>query len=259
MLFSTAQIEVFTLMLVRVTAALAAMPIFGQQVLPKPLKIGLGFFLTLLLFGAAPHPLPAPSGAVIEIFLLAIKETVCGLLIGFATQGIFYAVEFGGAILGYQTGFSIVASIDPMTQNQNDVLARIQYIFVTLIFLSINGHHLFLSGLAGSFETIPLGMVHLDRSLITWVVTMTTGISKAAVMLAAPVMVALLLTDIGLGILARVAPQMNIFVVGFPLKVGLVLLLMSGGMSTFAWLFVGHFGEFKNQFFVLLKLLSPVL
>jgi flagellar biosynthetic protein FliR len=257
MMFDVVQIEVFSLMLVRVTAALAAMPIFGQQALPSTVKIGLGFFLTMLLFGAVPHSLPATNGTIIEIFFIGIKETVCGLLIGFATQGIFYAVEFGGAILGYQTGFSIVSSIDPMTQNQNDVIARIQNIFVTLIFLSMNGHHLFLSGLAGSFETIPLGMIHVDRSLLAWTVTAMLGISKTAVMLAAPIMVALLMTDIGLGILARVAPQMNIFVVGFPLKVALVLLLMSGGMSGLAWLFAGHFGEFRNQFFVLLKLLSP--
>ncbi|MFH1009839.1 MAG: flagellar biosynthetic protein FliR [bacterium] len=257
MLVDIQDIERFVLILIRVTAALAVMPIFGQQGLPNVLKIGLGFLIAHLLSGVVSLSVPAPSGATIEIFLLAVKETVCGLLIGYATQAVFYAVDFGGAILGYQTGFSIVASIDPMTQNQNAVLQRIQYISAMLIFLTIDGHHLFLSGLARSFETIPLGGIHLDSSLLAWTVGIAAGISEAAIMLAAPIMVALLLTDIGLGVLARVAPQMNIFVVGFPLKVAIVLLLLSSGMTAFGRLFLGHFAEFRQSFFALLKLLAP--
>ncbi len=257
MLFEIPDVEIFALMLVRVTAALMAMPIFGQQGLPGGLKVGLGLLFTLLLFPVVPQALPAPSGSVLGIFVLALKETICGLLIGYAAGAVFYAVEFGGAIIGYQAGFSIVASIDPMTQNRNAVLGRVQYILVVLIFLTMNGHHLFLSGLARSFETIPLGMLHLDGSLMEWMVGIAAGVSETAIKLVAPIMVALLLTDIGLGILARVAPQMNIFVVGFPLKVGIVLLLMSSGMGALAWLFAGHFAEFTQRFMVLLKLLGP--
>jgi len=250
-------IERFTLILIRVTSALAVMPIFGQQGLPRLLKVGLGFLVAHLLNGVVSLTVPAPTGVTAEIFLLAVKETVCGLLIGYATQAVFYAVDFGGAILGYQTGFSIVASIDPMTQNQNAVLQRVQYICAMLIFLTIDGHHLFLTGLARSFETIPLGGIHLSSSLLAWMVGIAAGISEAAIMIAAPIMVALLLTDIGLGVLARVAPQMNIFVVGFPLKVAIVLLLLSSGMAAFGQLFLGHFGEFRQSFFELLRLLAP--
>ncbi len=258
MLFDIQDIECFVLILVRVTAALAAMPIFGYQGLPGMLKVGLGFLFAQLLVGVVPHAVPAPSGALIEIFVLVVKETVCGLLIGYATQAVFYAVEFGGAIIGYQTGLSIISSIDPMTQNQNSVLERIQYIFALFILFSINGHHFFLTGLARSFETIPLGMIHLDRSFLTWAVATAAGISETAIMLSAPIMVALLLTDIGLGVLARVAPQMNIFVVGFPLKVAIVMLLMSTGMAAFGQVFLTHFVEFRESFLTLLRLIAPV-
>jgi flagellar biosynthetic protein FliR len=258
MLFDIQDIECFLLILVRVTAALAAMPIFGQQGLPGMMKVGLGFLFAQLLTGVVPHPAIAPSGALIEIFVLVVKETVCGLLIGYATQAVFYAVQFGGAMIGYQTGLSIISSIDPMTQNQNSVLERIQYIFALFILFSVDGHHFFLTGLARSFQTIPLGMIHLDHSFLSWMVTTAAGISETAVMLSAPIMVALLLTDIGLGVLARVAPQMNIFVVGFPLKVAIVLLLMSSGVAAFGHMFLSHFVEFRESFLTLLKVISPV-
>ena len=257
MIFDIKDIEIFILMLVRVTAALAAMPIFGQQGLPSMLKAGLGVLFVLLLFPVVPHVFPGPKDSLIVMFVLAVKETICGLLIGYATNAVFWAVEFAGAIIGYQTGFSIVASIDPMTNIQNAVLGRIQYIMVALIFLSMNGHHLFLSGLAQSFEIIPLGTLHLNPHLLQWILGIAAGVSEMAIKLSAPIMVALLMTDVGLGILARVAPQMNIFVIGFSLKVGIVLVLMSSGMGTLAWLFTEHFSEFSRQFMVLIKLLGP--
>lgn len=258
MLLDINNIEIFILMLVRITAAITAMPIFGKQGLPRMLKAGLGVLLALLLFPIVPHALPGPKDSLANMFILALKETICGLLIGYATRAVFWAVEFAGAIIGYQAGFSIVASIDPMTSTRNAVLGRVQYIMVVLIFLSMNGHHLFLSGLAQSFEMIPLGALHLNRHLLEWLLDVAAGVSEMAIKLAAPIMVALLVTDVGLGILARVSPQMNIFVVGFPLKVGIVLILMSGGMGALAWLFAGHFGEFSQQFMVLIKLLGPV-
>ena len=257
MIFDIKDIEIFILMLVRVTAALTVMPIFGQQGLPRMLKAGLGVLFALLLFPIVPHVLPGPKDSLIFMFILVLKETVCGLLIGYATRAVFWAVEFAGAIIGYQAGFSIVSSIDPMTRARNAVLGRVQYIMVVLIFLSMNGHHLFLSGLAQSFEMVPLGALHLDRHLLEWILDVAAGVSEMAIKLAAPIMVALLMTDVGLGILARVAPQMNIFVVGFPLKVGIVLILMSGGMGTLAWLFAGHFSKFGQQFMVLIRLLGP--
>ena len=258
MIFDIQDIEIFSLVLIRVTSTLVAMPIFGQQGIPRIVKVGLGLFLTFLLFPVVSQTVSPLQGSLVELSILALKEIACGLIIGYAANFVFYAVEFAGAIVGYQAGFAIVASIDPMTNARNPVLGRVQYIMVVLIFLTLNGHHFFLSGLAKSFETIPLGLLNFDHSLLAWTLSMAAGISETAVKLAAPVMVALIMTDIGLGILARVAPQMNIFVVGFPLKVGIALILMSSGMGAFAWLFTNQFYEFRHQFLTLLKLLGPV-
>jgi flagellar biosynthetic protein FliR len=258
MLFEIQDIESFIFMLVRISAALMAMPIFGQQGIPRMLKISFALAITLLLFPVTPHASPAGEGTLFGYLVLILKESVCGLIIGYAINFVFYAVEFAGAIIGYQAGFAIVASIDPMTRRRNPVLGRVQYILAVLLFLMLNGHHLFLSGLAQSFATIPLGQVQIHEPFLTWTLSIIAGISVAAVQVVAPIMVALILTDVGLGILARVAPQMNIFVVGFPLKVGIVLMLMSSGMGTFAWLYAKHFDEFRHQFMVLIKLLSPV-
>jgi flagellar biosynthetic protein FliR len=196
----------WTLVFLRVATALAVMPVFGYRGLALPVKAGLAAFVALLLL-----PTITLAGGtdlngmgLLTFIGLALPEILAGLVLGITTHFLFYGVEMAGQLIGIQMGFGIVAVLDPMTETQVSIISQLQYLFAILIFLSFNGHHFLLEGLAKSYSAAPLGGVSLSSGLVETV--------------------ALLLTEVALGILARTVPQMNIFIVGFPLKIGVGLL-----------------------------------
>ena len=218
-----------TLVFLRVASALAVMPVFGYRGLALPVKVGLSAFIAMLLLPMISMAGGADlSGMGLLTFIgLAVPEIIAGLVLGMTTHFIFYGVEMAGQLVGLQMGFGIVAVLDPMTETQVDIISQLQYLFAILIFLSLNGHHFLLEGLARSYLAAPLGGVTLPAGLFGIVVKLSGDIFVAAFKIAAPVMAALLLTEVALGIIARTVPQMNIFIVSFPLKIGVGLLALA--------------------------------
>jgi flagellar biosynthetic protein FliR len=234
---------------------MAVLPFFSNRAFPPIAKAGFSVALTLLLAPVLTTTLPAVHGTIADYFLLALRESACGILLGFAGQFLFYAVEICGQLIGFQSGLSIVSSIDPNSQIPGDVLTQAYRILTMLLFLTFNGLHFMLSALAQSFDVVPLGAFTLDGRIADWVVTTGTQVIAAGIQLAAPVMVTLLLTDIGLGILARVAPTMNIFVLGFPLKIGITLIMVSLTLGIVVTVFQGQFTQFMRSYPEFLKLM----
>jgi flagellar biosynthetic protein FliR len=218
-----------TLVFLRVASALAVMPVFGYRGLALPVKAGLSVFIALLLLPT----ITLADGMVFKgmgllgFLGLAMPEILAGLILGMTTNFIFYGVEMAGQLVGIQMGFGIVAVLDPMTETQVSIISQLQYIFAILIFLSLNGHHFLLEGVARSYLAAPLGGVTLPAGLLGIVVKLSGDIFVAAFKIAAPVMAALFLTEVALGIIARTVPQMNIFIVSFPLKIGVGLLTLA--------------------------------
>jgi flagellar biosynthesis protein FliR len=254
--FDITQIEFFTLVFIRVVTALAVLPVFGHTAFPATAKAGLAGVITLLLVPALAAQLPPPSGTILDYFLLAMRETVCGLLLGFAGHFVFYAVEIAGQLIGFQAGFSVVSSIDPNTESQSTVITQFYNIVALLIFVTMNGQHMLLQALADSFKIVPVGHMFADGRLSEWTLTAVTKVMVDGIRLAAPLMVTLFLTDIGLGILTRVAPTLNVFVLGFPLKVAITLLMLSTTLGAVVMVFTGQVGHFMQAMPSFLKLLA---
>jgi flagellar biosynthetic protein FliR len=250
------QIEFFTLVFIRTVTALAVLPVFGHSAYPAMAKAGLAGAIALLMVPVLAVRMPAPSGTILDFFMLAMRETVCGLLLGFAGHFIFYAVEIAGQLVGFQAGFSVVASIDPNTDSQSTVITQFYNVVALLIFVTINGHHYLLQALADSFRVIPVGTLHVDGRLSQWTLQAVMGVTVDGIRLAAPLMVTLFLTDVGLGILTRVAPTLNVFVLGFPLKVAITLLMLSMTLGAVVMVFEGQVGQFARGIPSFLKLLT---
>lgn len=258
MLVDISQIEFFLLIFIRITAALAVMPVFQHAAFPSAAKAGLAAAMSLLLIPILPVWLPPPSGTIVDFLVLAVGETFCGILIGLAGQAVFWTVEIAGQLIGFQAGFTIVSSMDPNTNSQSTVLTKAYNIIAILIFLIIGGHHIMLQSLFDSFETVPIGGLKLDGRLSEWILMIARGVVVNGVKLAAPIMVALLLTDVGLGIMSRVAPAMNIFVLGFPLKIGLTMLFASVTLGMVVFIFNGQVAEYAGSLPAFLRILiSP--
>jgi flagellar biosynthetic protein FliR len=229
----------------RITAFLLAAPVFSTRGVPAQWKIGLSVILTFLVFAAA--GLNEPT-AVDGLFIISIvREVVVGLLLGFTAYLFFTAVQIAGSFIDIQMGLGIANVIDPMTGAQSPIIGNFKFLLAILLFLAFNGHHYLLDGLLKSYRWIPLSndlFARIQEGAVHEFVIRSFGtVFALALQMAAPLVVALFLMDVGLGILSKTAPQFNIFVVGVPMKIiaGFLLLLLV--VPGFALLFRDLFGS----------------
>lgn len=234
----------------RILALIAASPVLGARGVPASAKISLSFALAVIISPILP-PLPnvAPASAT-GVFILA-QQLMIGLAMGLSVRIIFSAVEMAGYIMGLQMGLGFATLFDPQNSTQVPVISQFLGLVATLIFLAMNGHLLMISGLVESFEILPIGLHPLAnegwRTLVIW----GGEIFRTGVLISLPVVAALLVTNVALGILTRAAPQLNIFAVGFPLTLGVGFMVIALSFAHFIPVF-SHLVEDSVQ--VMLKI-----
>ncbi len=237
----------------RVGGLLIAAPIFGQRSVPAQLKIMLALVLGYFLFPLIGSQELAIDPGLFPIALVAARELLFGLIIGFFFQIIFIAVEFGGGILGYQIGFALVNIVDPSTSNSVPIIGQFKLIVATLIFFGIDGHHVVLQALFESFKFVPLGHVTFHAEILDHIVTFAGAVFIIGVKIAAPILVTLFITDVCLGIVSRTMPQMNMFIVGFQVKIGAGLLMIALALPFFQYMFTKVFNQMSIDAFDLTR------
>lgn len=234
---------VFLLVFCRITAFFVVAPVYSSQGVPASFKIGLSFMVSVLVFLTFGLTQTVPQD--ISYIMLIVQEVLVGLLLGFTAYLMMAVVQTAGALIDIQIGFSMANVIDPFTGASSPLIGNFKYMLALLVFLSMNGHHYLLDAIMYSYEWMPVtGDIYSkigDGSVADFLIR-TFAISFAlALQMAAPLVAALFLTDVGLGFLARTAPQFNVFVIGIILKilVGLLLLflLMPGLTALFDHLF----------------------
>lgn len=220
------QFTVFLLIFIRVSAFFVTLPLFSYRTLPAIFRIGFAFFLAILIHLSLDYPAIAING---QYFLLIMKEALVGLLIGFLAYMLMATIQIAGGFIDFQMGFAIANVIDPQTGAQTPIIGQYFYTFALLALLAVNGHHLILDGVFYSYQFIPLDQVGIafgDVGLITYVSKTFAMIFMIAFQMAIPVVAVLFLVDVALGILARTVPQLNVFVVGFPIKIAVSFLVI---------------------------------
>lgn len=250
------EIFLFALVLCRIAGMFAALPVFGGRRLPTRIKITAVLAITMVCLPILPVTAPPVPDNAIAMGFLVLREVMIGLTLAFITQIIFAAVELSGQIIGLQMGFSIASVIDPTMGNQMQIMSVMQSLLATLIFFSLNIHHSFIRAIVDSFSVIPLGGWKMSEQLIHFLVKITSDVFILGVRLAAPVMVALLLTSVVLGIMARAFPQMNVFMVSFPLNIGLGFMVLGMTLLLFFHVLEIAFGNLTGQVATLFKLLA---
>lgn len=232
--FSQDQFKVFTLILIRVSVVLFFFPLFGSKMLPALVKIGLALVLTLVFIPSVqidPNRFPAtPMDGVI----LGVSELIMGLILGLSVNLFFAAIQLAGKMVGFQMGFAIVNVLDPQSGMQVSIIDQIGYWVALLTFLGLNGHHVFISALGESFEMVKLGSLALQSGMFSSVLSMAADIFSLAVKIGAPAFAALLFTSAAFGISAKFAPQMNILIAAFPVKIVVGLIFFSLSLQIIA-------------------------
>ena len=249
---SVIQFQVFLLVFLRTLGVLAVAPIFGHRAVISQAKAGFAFALALVLFQAAPVTMVVPTDLAPYV-IAAVKEITMGIMFGFVARLVFVAVQFAGEVIGIDVGFGVVNVIDPLSAEQISIIGTFKNLIAMVTFLMIDGHHVVLQALAESFVMVPLGGIQLSEMLANGLINMTANVFVMAVKLAAPVVTALFLTSVSLGVMARTMPQMNVFIVGFPLKIAVGMGMMAVTLPMFQTILIRMFYQLGPNLSILLQ------
>ena len=212
----TAFLAAFVFPLARILALVSTAPVFGNRGVPRRIRLGLGLALTLVIVPLA-GPIPEISPSSFEGLRVLIQQIVIGTAMGMAMRIVFAAVDLAGELIGLQMGLGFATFFDPLHGNNAPVIAQLMSLLTVLFFLALNGHLLMISTLAQSFVVVPIGAEIFGARDATSLVFLGGQMFAAGLTLALPVVAALLITNLALGVLTRAAPQLNIFAVGFPI------------------------------------------
>lgn len=242
---TAAQFETFLLIFVRVTAMLFVFPIFAANQIPKLLRLAFGLLIAFVIYRTVPQV--ALGANVLELASAVLAQIALGLVVGYVASLVFTGIQFAGEVLDLQIGFAVANVISPQTQQQVTVLGEFQLTLASLVFLATNSHLAMLAGIAGSFHLVPLPYVQLDPSLAGSVTDFLMQSMLIVFRIAAPAAVALFLVNVMLALMARVAPQMNVFVVGFPIQIGVGLVMIAVSLPLLAVVGPTIFGDISRH------------
>jgi flagellar biosynthetic protein FliR len=235
-MINSEQALLFTFLFLRIGTIFIMIPAIGERTVPLRVKGGVAILISLLLLPIVDVKLPdLHSESEAEIFLLVIamcSEVMIGIVIGFATKIIFTGIRFAGEMIGIQIGFSIVNVIDPISSTQVSVISEFLYLIALLVYLAVDAHHTFILAIADSYRFVSPFAYHFSGSLMQYILLFSKELFVTAIKISAPVMAVLFFTNVALGIVARTVPQINIFIVGFPLQIAVGLTIF-GLMSPF--------------------------
>jgi flagellar biosynthesis protein FliR len=257
--FLLSHVEVFTLVLIRVSGFFFLTPLFGGRNIPVQLKTALAMMLALLM---APVVAADPAAAgyaglpFADLLLVILKELMVGITLGMVSAFIFSAVQVGGMFIDMQLGFAMANVFDPASGTSTPLTGQFKYALAMLLFLGMDGHHGLITALLQSYSFLPLGGFHLSDNILSLIMQTFSLMFLLGIKIAMPVATALFLTDVGLAILSRAVPQMNVFVVGMSVKVAVGALMLVVAMPAFVYFLRGLFRTMFSQLDTLLRVLG---
>jgi flagellar biosynthetic protein FliR len=251
---SLEQVQGFFWVLVRVSIIFFFLPLFGAKNIPMMWKAGFSIIIAIILAPVVPPPKVFPE-TLIEVLLGVISEMLMGLILSLGIKMLLTTVQMAGQFLSFQMGFAMAMAMDPQTGVQSTVLTQLLYLFTVLIFFSMDGHHLFIRALAASFEMVPPNGFTFDPHLSTELIQISGMMFLLGLKIAAPIIVALFLSNLCLGIVARTVPQVNILMVGFPINISIGLVLFTMIVANFSSVVSGLMSKMDEALNVLIRLM----
>lgn len=217
----------------RIGGLLLSVPVFSSVLLPLRVKI---IFLFVLSWVCAPL-VPAELTFLnfdAAYLLYVIQELLLGMLMGFVVQLAFQVVILGGQIISMQAGMGFAVMVDPASKASVPLVGQLYLMMITLIFLALNGHLLVIDTLMESFRAMPIGHVKVSSALLWKVITFSGWMFKKALLISIPALLSLLVVSLSFGVMARAAPQLNIFSLGFPITLLMGVVVIKIGLPSVA-------------------------
>lgn len=250
------EFQLFLIVTARVAGFVSAIPVLFSMQSPAQVKIGLTMAISLVLFPVMSTQLEPISFAPLPFYLFVIGELLLGLLIGLSARLIFTAVEFGATVIGFQMGFAAANVFDPQNERQVALLSQFQNVFSILIFLAINAHHIFIETAVMSYQILPPGQFNVGGDAMLYLMDLASHMFILGVQFSAPILAVLLLSGLILGVLARVFPQLNVFLLSFPVNIGTGFLVIGLTLPMVAILLRREFDDLGQRFLTILSYLN---
>ena len=248
------QFIAFFLALVRISALVAVVPILGSQAIPARVKIFVSLFLTVLILPMLKSQLEIESITLNMLFPLTLKEVMIGLFLGFNAKFLFESFQFAGRLVSTQMGLGMAEIVDPASGSQSTPIGTFYSLVAMVLFLILNGHHLIISAVYKSFELVPVASLSIIAPAAKLkMLDLFSDLFVIGVKLAAPSMATLFLIEISTGIMARIVPQMNIFFVALPLRLGVGLLIVIAFLPVFYLFFNSRLSIWQKDMLELIR------
>ena len=213
------QLQMFLLVVIRISAIFLTAPVIGSRNIPVIVKIALAFTLAMLIYPILDTKNIVMPSDVLSYGIIILNQVIMGVIIGFTAYLVFAAIQLAGQIIDLQMGFGIANVIDPISNTQVSIIGQFQFVLGILLFLAINGHHYLFQSVVDSFKLVPIAQVGMTEATANKLSDMFYNMFLIAFKIAGPATLALFLTNITLGFIARTIPQMNVFIVGLPLNI----------------------------------------
>lgn len=243
---------ILLLVFVRMSSIFVVTPVFGRREFPGYLKIGLAFFCSYILVPMLAD-VKLEYASLPEFAIIAAKEFLVGIIIGFASYLVFSAIYIAGEIIDMQIGFGMINVLDPTTNSQVPLTGNFMYLLCTMFFMTINGHHVLLSALFKSYSVLPIDGFAFTEAMVNNISSIFAEVFILGFKISIPAIAAALLAEVALGILARTVPQVNVFVVGIPLKIGIGLLTMFVMLPVFVQMLAAIFDRMYGYIYLIIR------
>lgn len=254
--FDPGQFVGFLIIFTRISGVLVIAPILGDANIPAQVKVAFAFLLSLIFFPVVAAPNLGATPLLSDVAFISLTEFGVGLMIGFAARLMFTAVGLAGEVIGFQMGVGIANIFDPTSETQVALIGQIQIIFALLLFVVLDGHHIFIKALAESYQIIAPGGVSLSAGDVRYVTALVGRIFLLGLQIGAPMIVALMAANFSMGLITRSVPQLNVIMVGIPFTIGLGLIFLVAGFPFFIRALVVMNERLESVLMMLLKALG---
>lgn len=249
------QILLFALVLIRISAFIVSAAIFNSGQISAPLKILLAVTFTLVVYKplSSNEVFARISEAQNDILILALREALIGVALGFVTRFFFFAIAMAGELVSISMGLGQAQIFNPMAGSMGNAMEQFYTLLATLIFLSFNGHHLMIQGLVESFSTAPIAQMTLGLATFGDIVLKMQDYFIVGIKIASPVMISMMVVQMGMALLSRVVPQINVLVTSSSVTVLLGFVIMFISLPLLAMQMSGLIDVSMTDFFKFLK------
>lgn len=253
---SADHLESFILVLVRVSAIIVVIPVISEKNVPVMIKAGLAVIVSVVIFPLVAGTVPSTKNYhLFHLITLIAGEVLIGLTIGFTARLLFAAIQIAGDIIGFQMGFAVANVIDPMSEQSVSIITQLKYLIAMLLFITVNAHHLFFLAIIQSYQFVAPLSFHFSPNLMQFIFITSKEMFVIGLKIAAPLMAVMIFTNVALGVVARTVPQMNIFIVGFPLQISMGLIFIGLTAPVFIRMTQALFNSLEGKIISALRLM----